>query len=115
MRYRSSEALSGKVVAAERRNESLRARSRRHARPARGGRELLCFHERGQQRKREVRMMRLDRLIEPVGKFAMMRQSAMPFVAVVGDAAKLPLRQLKLDHGQRRIRPGSGADEAFDP
>ena len=54
----------------------------------------------------------LDRLVEPFGKVALARQRAMPFAAVVGEAAELPLRQFEVEQRQRRIGPGARSGSA---
>ena len=55
-------------------------------------------------------MMRLDRLIEPIRQFAVARQRTIPFAAVLGDAADLPLRQLEIDQCQRGLCQRIGAE-----
>ena len=50
----------------------------------------------------------LDRLIEPVGKFALAGQCAVPLTLVIGDATDMPQRQFQIDQRQRGIGPGAG-------
>ena len=42
-------------------------------------------------------MTSLDRLVQPLGKFALPRQRTVPLALVVGDAAYLPKRQFQID------------------
>jgi hypothetical protein len=53
--------------------------------------------------------------IQPVGKFALARECAMPFAAVVDKTADPPLRQLQVDQRQRRVGPGPQLDQLLDP
>ena len=53
-------------------------------------------------------------MIEPIGEFAFARQRAVPFALIIGDAAKLPLRQFQVDQRERRIGPGAGLDQSLD-
>ncbi len=47
----------------------------------------------------------LDRLIEPVRKFSLARERAVP---LAGDAPELPEGQLQVDQRQRGVGPGVG-------
>jgi hypothetical protein len=86
-----------------------------NARPARGHAAALGLDEGAQDRQRQIAMVGLDRLIEPVRQFAFARERAVPFAFVVGEAADLPPRQLKFDQRQRRIGPGGRLDQPLDP
>jgi len=60
-------------------------------------------------------MLRLHRLIEPFRQLAVARQCAIPFAAVIGDPANLPLRQLEIDQRHRGFAKGGSAKQTFDP
>src|SRR5260370_37141051 len=59
---------------------------------ARRGADALYTDEGAKNSQRKIRVMGFDRLIEPFRKLALAGQRAMPFAAVVDDAANLPLR-----------------------
>src|SRR5215472_3213403 len=80
----------------------------RNAGTAEGCRDLLSLDDRDQDRQSEVRMPGIDRLIQPVRKFALARERAVPFARIISNAADMPQRQLQLDQRQRCIGPGGG-------
>ena len=107
---------SAEIVATALHVERVRDRARRrHARLAQRRGHGLRFDESGQDRQREILMVPLDRLIEPVRQLAVARQRAVPFAAVIGDAADLPLRQFEIDQRQRCFCKSFGINQAFDP
>jgi hypothetical protein len=108
--------LLHEIVAADRHVERVGvARHGGDAGSAPWRRETKGLDEGAQNRQGQIRMMGFDRLIEPFGKLALVRQCTIPLAIVVGDAANLPLRQFQIDQRQRRIGPGSRPDQSFNP
>ena len=106
---------SGEIVAADRLVEGVGAPRRgRNAGPARRCADALGLDERAQDRQRQVGVTGLDRLIQPIGQFALARQRAVPFALVIGEAADLPLRQFQIDQRQRGVGPGLRLDQPLD-
>src|ERR1700676_881130 len=104
------------IVAADPLVERIRIAGRRgHACPDRRRTGTLRIDERHQDRKRQIRVAGLDRLIDPFGKFALARQRAIPFTVVIDDTANLPLRQLQFDQCKRGIGPGARLNQPLDP
>src|ERR1700693_1541300 len=104
------------IVAANRLVERMRlAGGRGCACPDRRRTGTLRIDERHQDRKRQIRMVGFNRLIDPFGKFALARQRAIPFTVVIDDTANLPLRQLQFDQRKRGIGPGARLNQPLDP
>jgi hypothetical protein len=59
-------------------------------------------------------MARFGDLIEARGKRPLLRERAVPFVAIVDETTKLPLRQFELDQRKDGIGPRLGSNESFD-
>ena len=55
-----------------------------------------------------------DGLVQPVRKFALTGERAVPFTGVVSDAADMPKRQLQFEQFERRIRPSAGIYQLFE-
>jgi hypothetical protein len=103
------------VVAAERHAERLRAAKRWDAGGCgRDDADALHLDERAQNREREIRVTSFDRLINPIRKFALARQSAMPFTGVIDNATNLPLRQFEREQDERGVGPGTGLNVLFE-
>ena len=102
--HRFAPPLSGEIVAA---NRLVGADGRGPARPERWSdstaRRRVAPPKRAQDRQRQVGITGLDGLIQPVRQLALVRQRAMPFAVVVGEAADLPLRQFQIDQRERCI------------
>src|SRR5215831_1756740 len=95
------------IVAADRFIERVRKPPHRgDAGSAQRRADALCLDEGREDRKREVCMTCLDRLIEPVRQLAFARQRAIPFAPVIGNAADLPERQLQIDQREGHVGPG---------
>ena len=56
-------------------------------------------------------MSGFDCLVQPLGKFALAGQRAVPLALIIGDAADLPLRQFKVDQRQGCFGQGAGLDQ----
>jgi hypothetical protein len=112
---RSRWARSGKVVAAD--EIAFRRPDRRHGlRPRLDRSRTLsqCCDERGQHCQGQDFMARFGDLIEARGKRPLLRERAVPFVAIVDETTKLPLRQFELDQRKDGIGPRLGSNESFD-
>jgi hypothetical protein len=108
--------VSGVVVAAGDLVERIRTRAHRgNAGVARLHAGTAGFDECAEDREREVRVPRLDRLVQPVRQLPLARQCAVPLALVIGDTPRLPLRQFEIDQRQCSVDPCTGSDQLFEP
>src|SRR5579872_2327915 len=112
-RRQQASPRSGEVVVTAKPNEVRIRLAGRFAGASHGYGSRLSFDERPQDRQGEVGMPGFERLIEPIGKFSLARERAVPFPAVVSDAADLPERQLHFQQRQRSVDPGASIHTLF--